>query len=144
MSDPLSVIASVLTVAGLAATSCECLYKSVRRISQAPKDLQHHLKVIRALQSTFLAITTLAKDVSDIAVLVPGIESRIQACIVDLQAAEAMLTSYNKRLKESRTRRIWTKVRWSSIDQQEVLKSYLRRIESYYMTFSLDLQLINM
>lgn len=145
MCDPLSVVASVLTVAGVAAKTCEGLHKALRRFGEAPKDLQHHIAAIQALQSTFAGIAALEKDVPDATLFFTlEFKARLQACMLDLQAMEGLIKSFHSQLGEGRARRMWAKVRWSSVDQQQTLKSHLNRIESYHTTFSLDLLLLNM
>lgn len=144
MGDPLSVVASVLTVAGVAVTACECLHKKIRRIAEAPKEIEHHLAAVQALHSVFTGISTIARDIPDFIEAVPGIQVRIHACIHDLEKAEAFFDACNKRLEHGKARRAWGKIRWSSTDDQQTLKSHISRIESYYMTFSLDLLLLNM
>jgi Fungal N-terminal domain of STAND proteins len=144
MCEPLSIAASVLAVAGFAANSCECLYKTLRLLSEAPKDLQHHLTAVQALRSTFAGIAALEKEVPVAELITPEIKARLHACMLDLQAIERLAKSFHAQLEEGRVRRTWAKMRWSSLDQRRTLKSHLSRIESYHMNFSLDLLLINM
>ena len=144
MCDPLSVAGSVLAVAGFAAKSCECLYKTLRLFSEAPDDLQHHVSAIQALQSTFTGIVALESDAPKAALISPELKARLQACMHDLQAMERLAKSFHEQLEEGRARRIWAKMRWSSTHQRQTLKRHLSRIESYHMSFSLDLLLINM
>lgn len=144
MCDPLSTTASILALAGVAAKSCECLYNALRLFSEAPKDLQHHINAVQALQSIFTDIAALEKDLPNAALITPDFKARLQACMLDLQAVERLAKSFCARLEEGRARRTWAKMRWSSADQRQALKRYLSRIESYHKIFSLDLLLLNM
>lgn len=144
MCDPLSVAASVLAVAGFAAKSCECLYTTLRLFSEAPEDLQHHITGVQALQSTFAGIVALEKDAPNAALFTQEFKFRLQACIADLEAMEKRAKSFHAQLEEGRARRTWAKIRWSSADQRQRLKSHLSRIKSYHMSFSLDLLLLDM
>ena len=144
MCDPLSVAASVVAVAGFAVKSCECLYKTLRLFSEAPDDLQHHVTNIQALQSTFAGIVALESDAPNAALITPELKARLQACMLDLQAMERLAKSFHAQLEEGRARRTWAKMRWSSTHQRQTLKRHLSRIESYHMSFSLDLLLLNM
>lgn len=143
MCEPLSTTASILAVAGVAAKSCECLYNALRLYSEAPKDLQHHINAVQALQSIFADIAALEKDLPNAALITPDFKARLQACMLELQAVERLAKSFYTRLEEGRARRTWAKMRWSSADQRQVLKRYLSRIESYHKMFSLDLLLLN-
>lgn len=144
MCDPFSTTASVLTVAGGAAKTCECLYNALRLFSEAPKDIQHHIDAVQALQSIFTDIVALEKDLSIAALITPDFKARLQACMLDLQAVERLAKSFYARLEVGRAHRTWAKMRWSSADQRHALKRYLSRIESYHKTSSLDLLLLNM
>ena len=144
MCDPLSVAASVLAVAGFTAKSCECLYKALRLFSEAPNDLQHHVTAIQALQSTFAGIAALENDAPDAGLITPELKARLQACMLDLQAMERLARAFHAQLEEGRTRRAWAKMRWSSTHQRHTLERHLSRIESYHISFSLDLLLLNM
>ena len=144
MCDPFSVVTGVLTVAGVAATTCEGLYKILRRSSIAPQDLQHHLSAIQALQSTLTAIAALESNASITTIITPQFKARMQSCMQELQAMERLVKSFQLQIDEGRARRTWARMRWSSVDQQQRLKSHLNRIESYHRIFSLDLLLSNM
>ena len=144
MGEPFSVIVSALTIAETAAKSCEVLYKSLRRFSEAPKDIQHHVAALRALQSTFAGISALEQEEAHIALITPEFKARLEACMLDLQSMEKTAKSFDAQLEEGRLRRTWTKIRWSSLDQRQTFKSHLSRIESYHTTFSLELLLLNM
>ena len=144
MCDPLSTTASILTVAGFAAKSCECIYNALKLFSDAPKDLQHHINAVQSLQSILADIAALEKDLPNSAIITPDLKARLQACTLDLQAVETLAKSFHSRLGEGRARRTWAKIRWSSMDQRQALKRHLGRIESYHRTFSLELLLLNM
>ncbi|KAF7502385.1 hypothetical protein GJ744_005963 [Endocarpon pusillum] len=123
--------------------SCECLYTTLKLISEAPKDLQHHITALQALQSTFVGIAALEKDARIAALITPEFKARLHACMIDLHAMERLAKSFHTQFEEGRTRRTWARIRWSSPDQRQKLKSQLSRIESYYTNFSLDLLLLN-
>lgn len=144
MCDPLSIVASVLTVAGVAANSCECLHKTLTRYSKAPRDLQHHIYAIEGLQSTFAGIAALEKTASVAAIMKPEFKGRLQACILDLQTMERLAKSLYAQLEAGRARRVLARIQWSSVGHQQTLKSHLNRIETYHTTFSLELLLLNM
>lgn len=111
MFDPLSVTASILAVAGLTATSCEFLYQTLARFSDAPKGLQHHLAAIQALQSTFAGIANLENDAPSAALRTPEFNARLHACMLDLRAMERLVGSSHAQLKEGKTRRTWARIR---------------------------------
>ena len=144
MCDPLSVAISVLALAGFAVSSCESLHKTLRLFREAPDDLQHHVAAIQALQWTFTGIVALGNDAPNAALVTPELKARLQACMLDLQAMERLAKSFHVQLEEGKVHRTWAKMRWSFTHQRQTLKRHLDRIESYHMSFSLDLLLLNM
>ncbi|KAF2252325.1 hypothetical protein BU26DRAFT_562072 [Trematosphaeria pertusa] len=139
--DPLSVTAGVIAVVGLAAKTCEGLYSTVERISEAPKDLQQHLACIQHLRSTFDMIAQLENEES----FTPEFIARLEGCMHDLQHMEQLAHSFNERLQHGRmTKRAWTRIRLSLGDQRRDLRNQLSRVESYHRAFSLDLLALNM
>ena len=143
MGEPLSAIASVLAVATFAAQSCNCLYKILRSFSEAPKELQHHITALQALHSTLVGIAALENDVPDPALFTQEFKARLQGCMLDLQTMERLASPFHKQLEEGLARRTWAKIRWSSPDHRQRLRTCLSRIESYQTTLSLDFLLLN-
>ena len=144
MCDPLSITASVLTVVACAAQSCDGLCRFLRSISEVSEDIQHHIAALQALQSTFAGIAALERDIPIRAFIKPAFKVRLNECMLDLQEMEKLVKSFHIQLEEGRVRRMWTRVRWSSLSHNHKLQKYLSRIESYHTTFSLDLLLLNM
>ena len=141
--DPLSAIASVLAVAGLATTSCEFLCKALRLFSEAEEDLHHHITAVQALQSILAGIAALEEDTPNAGMITPEFNARLRACLSDLQGMEKLAKSFYAQIEEGRARRAWAKLRWSSAAQRHKLKRHLRRIDSYHMSLSTDLLLLN-
>jgi len=144
MADPLSVTASILAVAGFAATSCKTIFQTISQFSAARTELQHHLVTLCDLQSTFANIASLQQDVVLEPLLTPEFGSRLHACMRDLQVMEDLAKSIHAQLQENKMRRAWSRMRLSIGDQQQTMKTHLGRIESYHRAFSLDLLLLSM
>ena len=144
MADPLGVAASVITVAGLATSSCQQLYKALHRFSEAPKDLQGHLATLKALHSTFAIIQGLEQRSLPPEMLSPEFRKRLRECLLDLQAMENLTQSFDSQMGQGRRRRALACVRLSLGDKRQMLKNHLNRLQSYHQSFSLDLLLLNM
>ena len=145
MADPLSIAASVIAIAELAARSCECLYKYIKHFSEADGELNEHLDAVKSLRIVFSGIADLQQDHPDLAShLTADFSNRLEICLTELQETERYVQSYKMRLDQGRVRRAWAKARWSSVDHRQRLKKRLDRISFHYRTFSLDLILLNM
>jgi len=142
MCDPLSVTASVITVAALAVKACESLKHATVRFSQVSKDVNRHMAFIQALQTTLAGIATLnAPQLASI--VMPNFHDQLHDCLLDLQAMEKIVSSVATRLEDSQRNRTVARIRWTIGDQRRVLDDHLSRIEAYYQSFSLDLLVLN-
>lgn len=110
---------------------------------EAPEDIVHQISTIEALQSIFAGISALEAIAPGAALITPQFRVQLEACTRELQTMERLIKSFHANIEKGRARRTWAKIRWSSPDQRETLKKYLRRIESYHRAFSLDLLLLN-
>ena len=143
MADVISVTGSVLGLLGLAVKSCEALCKFFRSFKEAAEDLEHHIAALQALKSTFARISDLERDFTNLDCVSKPLSSRLRECVVDLKAIEDFVKPLHSQLLNGKTRRAWMKTKWAGMNQNERLEKYMARIESYHMTFSLDLLLIN-
>lgn len=144
MGDPLSGTASILAVLDVAAHSCGYLYTLVRSYSEASDDLRHYAITLQALQSSFRGISLLENEDFDPTFFTPEFQTRMQDCILDLQALERLIKPTQTKCEaEGVTKRVWARIRWASVDQKARLKRCLDRIERHRTTFSLDLLLLN-
>lgn len=143
MADILSVTGSVIAVLGLAVQSCEVLCKFLRSFHEAAGDLEHHIATLQALKSTFARITDLERDFTNHDWVGQPLSSRLQECLLELKAMEEFVKPLHHELLNGRARRVWMKTKWAGANQKQRIERFMARIESYYMTFSLDLLLIN-
>ena len=144
MADPLSLIASVIAVAEFTAKSCECLYKTAKRFSEADDELKDHVAVVRSLCAIFSNIATLRKKYPNVdSLLSDDFDIRLQTCLQELQSMTNYAQSFIAQLEKGRARRTWAKVRWSSVDHRQRMGKQLDRIELHCRTFTLDLVMLN-
>ncbi|KAL9599771.1 MAG: hypothetical protein Q9179_003446 [Wetmoreana sp. 5 TL-2023] len=143
MADPLSVTGGIVAIFGLAAQSCEKICKFFRSFNEAAEDIKHHIATLQALKSTFAKISDLEKDYTSHDWVRQPLSSRLQGCLLDLQAMERFVKPLHNDLQNGKGRRTWTKTKWAAASQRQKIERFMARIESYYLTFSLDLILIS-
>lgn len=143
MGEPLSGAASILAVLNLAAQSCGCLYDFFRSFLDASEDLRHYAVTLQALQSAFTRISALETEFSDPHLSTPDFHFRMQECMLDLQALEALIKPAQNRYDRDSARKIWARMRWASVDQKAKLRRRLEKIDRHRTTFQLDLLLLN-
>ena len=128
-------------MAEVAAKSCEGLYKTLRRFSEAPRDIQHRITLLRALESTFTGIAALEQDAAIVSIITPEFKARLRACMLDLQAMETLAKSFNADLEGGKLRKTWAKMRWFAVDERQTFKSHLSQSGFYLTTFSQGIRL---
>lgn len=143
MGDPLSATGSIIAVFALAAQSCEVLCKFIRSFNEATEDLEHHIATLQALKSTFARISELEQDSTNSEWVRQLLSSRLQECLLELKAMEEFVKPLYDELRNGKARRTWIKTKWAGANQKQKVERFMARIESYYMTFSLELLLIN-
>ena len=143
MADPLSATGSAIAVIGLAVQTCEVLCSFFRSLHDASEDLKHHVATLQALKYTFTGISDLYKDLIDQSWVRKALSSRLRDCFFEMKEMENFVRPLHDGLESGRTRRVWTTTKWVGCQQKQRIERFMTRIESYYMTFSLDLILIN-
>ncbi|KAL8729272.1 MAG: hypothetical protein Q9181_005063 [Wetmoreana brouardii] len=109
----------------------------------AAEDIKHHITTLQALKSTFARISDLEKDYTSHDWVRQPLSSRLQGCLLDLQAMERFVKPLHNELQNGKSRRTWTKTKWAAASQRQKIERFMARIESYYLTFSMDLILVN-
>ena len=143
MADPLSATGIVIAVIGLAAQSCEALCNFFRSFHEAAEDLRHHIATLQALKSTFTRISDLEADYKSHGWVRQALSSRLPECLLDLKTMEDFVGPLYDAMQNGKARRAWTKTKWAGAYQKQKIERFMARVESYYMTFSLDLLLIS-
>lgn len=147
MADPLSSIASVIAIAGLAAKSSKIIFKFFNGIPSVPADLKHSLLALQSLHETLTALQRSGTKIDPRHNLPPHICTRLNECLTDLKNFEAKLhNSYailcqkdvSTQGRDGKARKSWEKVKWLLVGEQAMAK-FLERIKLYHAELSLYL-----
>ena len=111
MSDPLSITAGVIAVAGLAYSSCRVLKDTINSFRNAPKMLVDLREALSVLQNLLDSLMNVLKDLEDSA-----LSSNQRACFVNLQPAikhcESTCSSFAGRLSQITSHSVPDHVNW--------------------------------
>ena len=143
MGDPLSAVGSVIAICGLALQSCEVSYKFLRSFQEANEDVEHYIVTIEALKSTLTNMFDLEKELASDELVALDFKGRLKGCLVNLKAMEEVIKPSHSGLQRSGAKRTWNQVRWAGTYQKQRIERHMSRIESYHMSFTHDLILIN-
>jgi hypothetical protein len=140
MPDPFSFIANVTAVLGVTAQSCQYLMTFFSNILDAPAEIEHYSRWLRALLSTLSELQRLIDD--------PSIQKQLsfnadftrclKDCKDDLQDMESRVLATSHKLKANRVRRNWTKFKYGFMSEHSMAK-FSRRLQMYQSTFSIAL-----
>jgi hypothetical protein len=146
--DPLSGIANVVALLGVAAQSCVYLVSVIRKLKDAPVEVAQAEVWLWALQSTFSELHTLVSHprfVDVQAQLPPGFPARTADCRTDLLEIETRLRRSTKSLRREngRVQQIWARVKYTFAGEQWLVQ-VARRLQMYQSAFTVDLVTIQM
>ena len=144
--DPLSATANIVAILVVSIQSCAHLVEFFQRLADAPSEIQQNSVWLRALQSTFTELNTLAQDpcFSDFQAQLPaGFDARLGDCRADLLRMEARVRQACAGLRGGRVLQTWTKARHCFTSEQWSIK-FSRRLQMYHSTFAIDLATIQM
>ena len=147
MADPLSSIASVITVVACAVESTGSLFKFFCGISRVPESVRQLHIALKSLHITLTALQDAGTRSSSNVQFPPHLRQRLRECLIHLEAWSTRIARINSEIDQSRsrrhqwkskTRRSWHKVKWVMAGEQE-LSHFLEIIRLYHAEFSLEL-----
>lgn len=147
MSDPLSVAASVVAVAGFAAESSKTIFRFFHGMSSASQDVRHSILALQSLHATLTNIQEIGAKLPANYSFPSNLRSRLHECIGELKTFEAKIKKIDSDLQEKKNlrndwegkaKRSLKRLKWLLIADQQTAK-FLVRMNSYHNEFSLDL-----
>jgi len=146
MADPFSVTANIVAILAVSVQSCAHLVEFYQKLTDAPTEVRHNALWLRALQSTFGELRTLAQDPRFLdfqAHLPAGFDARLADCRADLQQMEARVRRVRTGLDGGKMLQTWAKVKHCFTGEQ-LLAKFSRRLQVYHSAFAIDLATIQM
>lgn len=151
MADPLSSLASVITLAGSATESIKVLLTFFRRFRNAPAEVHHLLKMLESLHSTLSSLQQCSRNLDSRYQFSSQFRQRLLTCVTQLQIcrdeiartdAELVKASSNKMKKwDYKVRRSWQRVKWAITGEQKMEKS-VQILNLYHFEFVMELLMV--
>jgi hypothetical protein len=151
MADPLSSLASVVTLAGSAAESIKVILKVFCQTRNAPAEVHQWLKMLESLHSTLSSLQQYDRGLDSRYRFSSHFRQRLLSCVTQLQIcrdevaradAELVKASSNEMKKwDSKARRSWQRVKWAIIGDQKMKKS-VQIMNLYQFEFVMELLMV--
>ena len=148
MSEPISSLASVITIAGSATESVTALLIFFRRFRNAPAQVHHWLTVLESLHSTLSSLQQCGRNLDPRYRFSTHLQQRLLSCVTQLQIcasevaridAELVKTSPNGKKKwEHKARRSWERAKWATIGDHKMNK-VMKIMNMYHFEFAMEL-----
>ncbi|KAL6714753.1 Ankyrin repeat domain-containing protein 55 [Lecanora helva] len=148
MSDPLSSVASVFTLAENAAQSVKVLVSFFRDFKHAPIEVHEWLILLESLKSAFSALELYGSDVDSERRFSPHFRQRLASCVAQLQRCTAAFAKIHAELSKGelhgrikwdrKARRSWERAKWAMFGGQK-MRRVMDRIQLYHVEIGIEL-----
>ena len=148
MSDPLSSLASILTLVGNAAQSTKALVTFFRDFQHAPSEVHEWLMMLESLHSALHTLEQYGSSVDSeqrfslhLRQRLTGCLNQLQCCATELAKIDAEINkgkSKNKKGRDRGARRSWERTKWAMFGDQK-MKRVMNKIQLYHFEIGMEL-----
>ena len=149
MADPISPVASVVTVAGCAIESAKFLYGVLNKFSKASAEIHQSLKTLQALHNTLVGLQQCSASLYPRYVFPPRFCQRLAECqsylniwehhICEIDSEFSQKAS-SKRFWDGKAKRTWERFKWIAFRGRDMEK-FMENMKTYESEFSLELSM---
>ena len=146
MAEPISVVGSVASIAGLADMSCHLassLYKSFRAVKEAPKSIQrlseemgHFYSLLQEVDAVVKSYSTSLSVTKD-GMSINTLQSLLQECQTELVGIQKTVTTFQK--KPNKFKNIANNLKW--VHDEDTVEAHYRSLERLGRRFDTALSL---
>lgn len=151
MADPLSSLASVITVAGSATESIKVLLTIFRQFRNAPAEVHQWLTMLESLHSTLCSLQQCGRNLDSIYHFPSHFRQRLLSCITQLHICSEKIARIDAELTTAncdgkirwayKARRAWKRTEWAIIGDQK-LNKMMRIMDLYQFEFMMELLMV--
>ena len=148
MVDPLSSLASVITIAGSATETIKVLLTFFHQFSHAPSQVHQWLTMLESLRSTLSSLQQCGRNLDPRYKFSSHFQERLLSCVTQLQicTSEAAridvelvkATSDGKRKWDHKARRSWERAKWAVVGEHK-MKKMMKMMSLYHFEFVMEL-----
>lgn len=148
MADPLSSLASVITIAGSATDSIRVLVTFLRRFHNAPAQVQQWLTMLESLRSTLSSLQQCGRNLDPRYQFSSHFQQRLLGCVIQLQFCTSEVARFDAKLAKAssneknkwdhKARRSWERAKWAIVGDQKI-KKVMKMMNMYHFEFVMEL-----
>lgn len=148
MSDPLSPLASVLTLAGSATLFVEVLVTFFREFRNAPTEVHAWLTMLEYLRTALSSLEQSSRNSESGYHFSSQFQQRLLSCVNQLQVCASEVARIDADLGtakftgvkkwDHRARRSWERAKWAIVGGQK-MKKVMQTMQLYHFEFGMEL-----
>ena len=148
MSEPLSSLASVITIAGSATESISVLWKFFRQFRNAPGHVHQWLAMLESLLSTLSSLQQCGRDLDSRCRFSTHFQQRLLSCVIQLRictsevaridAGLVKASSSGKNKWNQKAGRSWERAKWAIVGDYK-MKKVMKIIDFYHFEFVIEI-----
>lgn len=148
MTDPLSSLASVITIVGSATKSIEVLVEFFRQFRNASAEVHQWLTMLQSLSSTLSALQQCGQNLNTRYRFSSNFRQRLLSCVTQLQICIDEVAKTDSKHKSAgpdgkkrlhhKARRSWEKAKWAILGDLKI-KKLMKTLDLYQFEFVMEL-----
>ena len=148
MSEPLSSLASVITIAGSATESIKVLVTFFRQFRHAPAQVHQWLTMLESLRSTLSSLQQCGRNLDPRYRFSSHFQQRLLSCVIQLRICTSEVaridaefvkaSSDGKKKWDHKARRSWERAKWAIVGDHK-MKKVTKIMNLYHFEFVMEL-----
>ena len=148
MSELLSSLASILTIAGSATESIKALTTFFRQFRNAPVQVHQWLTMLESLRSTLSSLQQFGRSLDPRHQFSPHFQQRLLSCVIQLQICASEVARIDAELQKAnsggknkwdqKARRSWQRTKWAIVGNHKI-KKVMEILNLYHFEFVMEL-----
>lgn len=148
MSEPLSSLASVITIVGSATETIKVLLTFFRQFRNAPAQVRQWLTMLESLRSTLSSLQQCGRSLDPRYQFSSHFQQRLFSCVTQLQICTSEIaridaelvraSSDGKQKWDHKARRSWEKAKWAIVGDHK-MKKVMKIMNLYHFEFVMEL-----
>lgn len=148
MADPLSPLASVITIAGSASESVRVFLTFLHQFRNAPAQVRQWLIMLESLRSTLSDLQQCGRNLESRHRFSSHFRQRLVSCVAQLQVCTSEVTRIDAEIAKAnahgpikwdrKARRAWERAKWAFFGDHKINK-VMRILDLYHFEFAMEL-----
>ena len=151
MSEPISSLASIITIVGSATESITALLIFFRRFRNAPAQVHQWLTMLESLRSTLSSLQQCRRSLDPRYQFSSHFRQRLLGCVTQLQICTSEVAKIDAELVkvgsggrknwDHKARRSWQRAKWAIVGDHK-MKKVIRIMDLYHFEFVMELFMV--